>query len=200
MLLFAANTSNAELAAGRFGEVYASIINAGVPAGLYRSPDGGATWAAMDLPKTNENGTDVGLNPGGPKGPLVGTPDEIAGGQGSIHFSIVADPTNANIVYVGGDRQPRTFGDTGSFPNSIGANNFSGRLFRGDASQPAGSQFVHLTHSNTLGAPGGGTASNSSPHADSRDMTFDANGNIIEVDDGGIYRRTNPQSNVGRLV
>lgn len=195
--LFASNTSNAEIAAGRFGEVYASIINSGVPAGLFRSPDGGATWSAMDLPKTNENGTDVGLNPGGPKGPLIGTPDEIAGGQGSIHFSMVADPTNANIVYVGGDRQPRADGDTGTFPNSIGANNFSGRLFRGDASQPAGSQFVHLTHSNTLGAPGGGTASNSSPHADSRDMTFDANGNIIEVDDGGIYRRTNPRSNTG---
>ncbi len=195
--VFASNTSNAELAAGRFGEVYASIINSGVPTGLFRSPDGGATWSAMDLPKTNENGTDVGLNPGGPKGPLVGSPDEIAGGQGSIHFSMVADPTNANIVYVGGDRQPRTFGDTGSFPNSIGANNFSGRLFRGDASQPAGSQFVHLTHNNTLGAPGGGTASNSSPHADSRDMTFDANGNIIEVDDGGIYRRTNPRLNTG---
>jgi GEVED domain len=195
--LFAANTSNAEIAAGRFGEVYASIINSGVPAGLFRSPDGGATWSAMDLPKTNENGIDVGLNPGGPKGPLVGTPDEIAGGQGAIHFSMVADPTNANIVYVGGDRQPRADGDTGSFPNSIGANNFSGRLFRGDASQPAGSQFVHLTHRNNLGAAGGGTASNSAPHADSRDMTFDANGNIIEVDDGGIYRRTNPRSNTG---
>jgi hypothetical protein len=195
--LFAANTSNAELATGRFGEVYASILNAGVPVGLFRSPDGGANWAAMDLPKTNENGIDVGLNPGGPKGPEVGTPDEIAGGQGSIHFSMVADPTDANIVYVGGDRQPRSNGDTGSFPNSIGANNFSGRLFRGDASQPAGSQFVHLTHNNTLGAPGGGTASNSAPHADSRDMTFDANGNIIEVDDGGIYRRSNPRSNTG---
>ncbi len=28
-------------------------------------------------------------------------------------------------------------------------------------------------------------------------MTFDAAGNIIEVDDGGIYRRTSPQSNTG---
>lgn len=195
--LFTANTSNAELAAGRFGEVYASIINSGVVVGLFRSPDSGVTWTAMDLPKTNENGTDVGLNPGGPKGPTSGTPNEISGGQGSIHFSIVADPTNANIVYVGGDRQPRSDGDTGTFPNSIGANNFTGRLFRGDASQPAGSQFVHLTHSNTLGAPGGGTASNSAPHADSRDMTFDAAGNLVEVDDGGIYRRTNPRLNTG---
>jgi len=28
-------------------------------------------------------------------------------------------------------------------------------------------------------------------------MTFDAAGNLIEVDDAGIYRRTNPRSNTG---
>ncbi len=93
----------------------------------------------------------------GSSGPTEGTAEEIAGGQGAIHFSIVADPTNANIVYVGGDRQPRTNNDTGGFPNSIGANDFTGRLFRGDASQPTGSQWVHLTHA--VRANGGGTAS-----------------------------------------
>ena len=64
------------------------------------------------------------------------------------------------------------------FPNSIGANNFSGRLFRCDASLATGSQCTPLTHI--------GTASNSSPHADSREMTFDAAGNLIETDDGII--------------
>ena len=192
------STSNLEMAAGRNNEVYAAVINGGAMAGLFRSPDNGVTWVQMDNPRTNENGTDVGLNPSGGKGPQTGTPEQIAGGQGNIHFSIVADPTNANIVYVGGDRQPRTFGDTGSFPNSIGAQDFSGRLFRGDASQPTGSQFVHLTHRNNIAAlPGGGTASNSSPHADSREMTFDAAGNILEVDDGGVYRRTSPRTNTG---
>ena len=190
-------TSNLEMSAGRNNEVYAGIINRGAVVGLFRSPDNGLTWAAMDLPQTNETGGNVGLNPKGGKGPTSGPPEVIAGGQGSIHFSIVADPSNANIVYVGGDRQPRGFQDLGSFPNAIGANDFSGRLFRGDASKPAGSQFVHLTHRNNLGAAGGGTASNSSPHADSRDMTFDANGNLIEVDDGGVYRRTSPQNNTG---
>ncbi len=111
---------------------------------------------------------------------------------------MAADPVNPNIVYVGGDRQPLSSGpNSGSWPNSIGANDFTGRLFRGDASQPAGSQFVHLTHRNDLGALGGGTASNSSPHADSRDMAFDASGNLIQVDDGGIYRRSLPTSNRG---
>jgi hypothetical protein len=48
-----------------------------------------------------------------------------------------------------------------------------------------------------MGPAGGGTASNSSPHADSRRMVLDANGDIIEVDDGGIYRRTSPSANTG---
>ena len=28
-------------------------------------------------------------------------------------------------------------------------------------------------------------------------MTFDAGGNLIETDDGGVYRRTSPRSNTG---
>jgi hypothetical protein len=45
--------------------------------------------------------------------------------------------------------------------------------------------------------PGGGTANGSSPHADSREMAIAANGDLIEVNDGGIYRRTSPQNNTG---
>jgi hypothetical protein len=159
-----------------------AILNSGVMAALFRSPDSGTNWTQMDTPFTNENGTNVGVNPGG---------------QGSLHFSIVADPNNSNVVYIGGDRQPRSNGDTGGLPNSIGALDFTGRLFRGDSSKASGSQFVHLTHRSDLGAIGGGTASNSAPGANSRDMTFDANGNLIEVGDRGVYRRTSPQNNTG---
>jgi hypothetical protein len=193
---FTGSTSNVELAVGQSNNVYVGVINSGRLAGIFRSGDGGINWVQMDTPVTNEGGTDVGVNPSGGKGPTDprrARPEAFAGGQGSIHFSIVADPNNAQIVYVGGDRQPLEF----QFPSSVGAFDYSGRLFRGDASQAPGSQWAHLTHSNTLGAPGGGTASSSSPHADSREMTFDANGNLIEVDDGGIYRRTSPQSNTG---
>lgn len=192
--LISNNTSNLEITVGTSDNVYAAIINNGNPAGIFRSGNGGVTWTQMDTPQTNENGTLVGLNPRGTKGPGPGsTPEEIAGGQGSIHFSIIADPADANIVYVGGDRQPLEF----QYPTSVGALDYSGRLFRGNASQASGSQWVHLTHSNVLGAAGGGTASSSAPHADSREMAFDANGNLIEVDDGGIYRRTSPQNNTG---
>lgn len=164
--------TNVELAVGRHNNVYVAIARSRRLSAVFRSGDGGGTWTEMDLPETPEGGIHIGR-------------------QASRHMSIAADPTNSNIVYVGGDRQPDPF------PNSIGALDFSGRLFRGDASQPAGSQWVHLTHSSGLGAPGGGTASSSSPHADSREMVFDAAGNLIETDDGGIYKRTFPRNDFG---
>ncbi len=112
------------------------------------------------------------------------------GGQGSVHSSLVADPFNEFIVYIGGDRQPHAIlGDDTFFPNSIGALTFSGRLFRGDASRTASNQWFPLTHI--------GTANNTSAHADSRDMAFAANGVLLEADDGGIYMRTSPQDDTG---
>ncbi len=172
--------------------VYVAILNAGQlrNGGVFRSIDGGVTWIQMDTPQTNEGGVDVGTNP------RFKRDDGQPGGQGTIHFSIVADPFDVNIVYVGGDRQPLEF----QFPTSIGARDFSGRLFRGNAAAAMGNQWVHLTHSNVLGAAGGGTANSSAPHADSREMVFDAAGRIIEVDDGGVYRRTSPQDNTGDWV
>lgn len=185
-LLISGDTSNVEFAVGRHDNVYAAIANLGRLAGLFRSDDGGDTWTALDLPTTVESGGAVfGIHPGG---------------QASIHMSLAADPDDPNILYIGGDRQPfftEGGGPGDSFPNSIGANDFSGRLFRVDASQPPGSQAVHLTHSDSLGAPGGGTASSSSPHADSREMAVDGAGDLLEVDDGGVYRRTSPQTNTG---
>ncbi len=174
-----AGTTNVKISVGASNNVYVAIVgNTGRLSGLFRSGDAGGTWAALDLPTTNEAGVAVGIHPGG---------------QGGTHLSIAADLTNANVVYVGGDRQPMlnefTTGLCPCFPNSIGANDFSGRLFRVDAAQPAGSQSTHITHTNTSGA--------SSPHADSRDMAIDAAGNLIETDDGGIYRRTTPLLNTG---
>ncbi len=170
------SASNTEFSAGLNNNVYCAIVNPGRLAGLFRSGDGGTTWTAMDLPRTGPN--NVGIHPGA---------------QGSIHLSILADRTNHNLVYLGGDRQPFRLEEGLSFPpqfpNTIGAQNFSGRLFRCDASLAPGSQCTPLTHV--------GTASNSSPHADSREMTFDANGNIIETDDGGVYRRTSPATAAG---
>lgn len=170
------------------GRLYAGVMLNGQLNYFGHYNPGSGVWTSMDLPQTPDAGGsgNEGLNP-----------RAKAGGQGFIHFSITADPTNADIVYVGGDRQ-----DT-PFPNFIGAVNFTGRLFRGDASATANGgspspQWAHLTHRNdVVETPDGGTASSSSPHADSRDMTFTADGQLIEVDDGGIYRRTQPRNNRG---
>ena len=181
-LIISGTTSNIEMSVGDAGQIYAGVINLGQLVALFRSGDGGATWTQLDTPVTNENGLLIGIHPRlkgpGPDAP----PEEIGGSQGRIHFSILADEIDPFIVYVGGDRQPNVSG----FPNSIGARNYSGRLFRVDASLPAGEQAIALTHNPT-------TFRNSSPHADSREMVFDARGEIVEVDDGGIYRRTNPR-------
>jgi Ca2+-binding RTX toxin-like protein len=196
---------NAEMAVGANGRIYVITVQFGQASYIGFSDNQGGSWTQMDLPQTLlANGQVVGLNPVNPR-PQNNVPgvdnrvNTLPGGQGAIHLSIVVDPTDPNIVYVGGDRQDIAF----SFPNELGANDFSGRLFRGDTRQPRTNaanspQWAHLTHSNAIAAiPTGGTASSSAPHADSRDMAFDAAGNLIEGDDGGVYRRTNPRDNTG---
>ena len=120
-------------------------VNSGILNGVYRSPDLGATWTAMDVPAVHP------------------------GGQGTVNTALVADPSNPNVVYVSGDR--------------ITAGPFTGNVARLDASLALGSQ-------NTFVVDAG--ANNTAPHADSRAMAFDANGNLLESDDGGIYRLSNP--------
>lgn len=169
-----ATTNNVEITVHNSGGnnvVYAGIINNGQLAGLFRSTNQGGNWTQLDTPTTNEGGTIVGIQP-----------REKPGSQGGVHFSILADLTDPDVVYLGGDRQP--VGGGGGWPNSIGATDFSGRLFRCDAGLAAGSQCTPITHN--------GTASNSSPHADSREMRWDANGDMVEANDGGIVRQTDP--------
>src|SRR5205823_701453 len=137
-----------------------------------------ASWTTMDLPGTTEKvkGEPIffGIHPGS---------------QGSVHLSIVADPTNPNVVYIGGDRQPGGGFNEPDFPNASGAKDFSGRHFIGNAAAPAGSQWSVLEDNGA-----GGTA----PHADSRVMVFESNGNILEGDDGGIYWLNTPGNPVTR--
>jgi hypothetical protein len=183
--------SNAILAVGRAGpatpNVYAAICTAQnrlAAGGLFRTGDGSGAapaWTALDTPGTTEGGTFYGIH---------------VGGQCYVHFSLAADPANANVVFIGGDRQPASNENvTPQFPNSIGAFNYSGRLFKVDASAPAGSQATPITHCQTASAACGGavrTPGNSSPHADSRRLAFDAAGRLLETDDGGVYKRANP--------
>jgi len=155
---------------------------------------GGGSWRLVNgtNPKAKSNGAPSPNPFGGVRRP---------GGQGALHLSIVADPGDPDLVYLGGDRQDLNW--SGEVLNHLGAENYTGRLFRGDARvAPTGvvpsPQWDHLTHRNDVAdMPGGGTASSSAPHADSRDLAFDAAGELIEVDDGGIFRRTSPRDATG---
>lgn len=183
-----AGADNIRISVGAAENVYVAIDVSGHLAAVFHSPDDGVHWTAMDLPGLE----DGGIHPGG---------------QGAIHLAIAADTTHPNIVYIGGDRQPAKFvngQETGldpldppQWPNSIGAYDYTGRIFRGDASKPSGNQWVHLTHSKSLGATGGGTAHGSAPHADSRGLKIASNGVLININDGGIYRETSPLDNGG---
>jgi hypothetical protein len=157
--------------------VYVGVVNGGAVASVSFSTNQGTNWTQLDVPNVSP------------------------GGQGRVHFSLVADSFNANFVYVGGDRQPTNPPDpTGTFPNAIGANNFTGNLVRIDRSQAVGTntQITPITDNFAGG--------NSGPHADSRDMVFGpgadnilGNGDdvLIEADDGGVYTRATPANNTG---
>jgi hypothetical protein len=178
----ASNAGNVKIAVGNAGNVYCSIISqtTGQLSGMWYSTNAGSSWVQLASLPTTDSG--AGVNPGG---------------QGRLHTSIVADPNNPNIVYVGGDRQPRSNNDAGGFPNQIGASNFTGRLFKGTItnSLTGAVTWQAITHN-----PDGDGTNVGAPHADSRRMVFDALGRLIEVDDGGIYRRNNPTNVNGTWV
>ncbi len=175
------NSTNTRIAVGNDGRVFVLVTSSpggstGTTTYIGYSDDQGQTWTQMDIPGTAETA-------------LQGR-DQLMG--------LVVDPSDSDIVYASGISQ------RGGFPNSVGATSFHAHMFRGDVTRARGltgtvsSQWDHLTHAtgNAL-MPNGGTAGTSAPHADSREMTFDANGDLIEVDDGGVNRRTSPGDNTG---
>jgi hypothetical protein len=187
--------------------LYAAVpaeFGGGAAAGVFRSDNAGVSWTAVNTGLTGL-GTSrrillaVGRTTGvvyamviNTAGKLSGvfrsanagatwtamgvpTPEIYPGSQGRIHGAIAADPVDPNIVYIGGDRQ------NSPLPNVNGCTAFSANIFRGNASLASPWQVAVCN-----GAQG------TSPHADSRDMDFDASGNLLEADDGGIYRLNNP--------
>jgi photosystem II stability/assembly factor-like uncharacterized protein len=176
--------------------LYGSPCTSGGASGVYKSNDDGATWSLVSNATINALFTDktvnskiaVGANnnvyvgivnngvlaglfhstDGGATWTALDVPDTNPGSSGAIHFSIVADAKNPAVVYVAGD---------------------AGDQFRLDSTKARGRQAEPLSLI--------GTAHDTLPHVDSRGMVFDANGNLLEVDDGGIYRRTSPENKTG---
>lgn len=102
------------------------------------------------------------------------------GGQGATDFSFVADPVDPNVVYVGGDRQDKNPND------ALGTQGWIAVHYRG--------VFDPTARSTSWASLEGNGASGTGGHPDSHIMVFDANKNILEGDDGGIYRLTNPST------
>jgi hypothetical protein len=101
------------------------------------------------------------------------------GGRGSFLLAVAVDPTLPNVVYV-----------TGSAPPS---GSLHGVVYRGDTQAASGSQWALVAGSGATGTPPGGTGNQpTDPHTDSKALAFDARGNLLLGDDGGIYRLVNP--------
>jgi hypothetical protein len=175
--------------------------------GVYKSEDGGLTWAPVNAGFTglntslrillavhNSPGSDVlyadviGRNGGlqgvfrsadlGANWASMGLPsiDIYPNRQGKWQGAVVADPRDPNVVFISGD------GDDNS--GGVGE---TGVLVRGDASKQ--NPWTSLLGNDT---------NKTAPHPDSRVMVFDANGNILQGDDGGIYRLVHPNDKANR--
>ncbi len=120
--------------------IYALAIQGSALRGVFRGTNSGANWTSIsNLP---------------------------ALAQGTLHVSMLAHRTNADVFYFGGD----VF--SGGPP-------WVGDIYQVTASTNTWTPFVM------------GGANGSAPHADSREMVFDANGDLLEADDGGLYRLEN---------
>jgi photosystem II stability/assembly factor-like uncharacterized protein len=135
----------------------------GALTGFFRSTDQGEHWTAMALPGDVDGGI-------------------FEEGMTGTNFAMAADPIDPNVVYVSGDQEAEPF------PKANGCTDPVDRSFRGDASQPLGSQWTALDCNGATGT---------APHEDSRDLKFDARGDLLQANDGGIFRLINPSNVLG---
>jgi hypothetical protein len=168
---------------GNLSRFYAAVVREGV----FRSDNGGATW----------NNVTPGITGIGSSTVKIEMAVHNSGTTNAVYAAIINNVQLAGVFRSANQGASWSAMDvpfTGEFGNlvfSIAADPTSPTMvyvcgqfnhFRGDAALPLGSQFVFTS-----------TGDDSYPHADSREMVFDANGSIIETDDGGINRLTTPR-------
>ncbi len=169
-------SNNIELAvhdAGATTVLYAGVVSGSVLSGVFRDAAGGD-----GVDNDGMNGVD---DPGEHSWPAIGAAPAIhTGSQGFINFSIVADPTNANMVYVGGDRPPGIFrGDAGAgtWTSIVGAGTAGGTGPHADSRH-----MVFLNNTTLLEADDGGIFRLPNPlNAAANDWT-NRNGNLGNVE------------------
>jgi autotransporter-associated beta strand protein len=192
-------TAMIRLSVGKDGVLVASLANPTItqspwhttktdypntPVSVFMSRDKGANWTSLGIPGTNEvvNGVPFFQN-------------VYQSGQ-LMHGRVLADPNDASIFYISGDAQGPGALISKNIKTSIGADGWSGRLFRGNYNATTGETlWTAITDNYSTGTVTGVTGSG--PHADSRFMMIDGMGNLLQTDDGGIYKRTLPTRNDG---
>lgn len=110
--------------------------------------------------------------------------------QKQFHFSLTTFQREDGSVeiFIGGVLNKATFF------GSTGQSDYSGRIFMGVLDPNNNIIWKHIV---------GNGAHNTAPHADSRAMAIDADGNLLQACDGGIYKflRTNPEtSNIRKWI
>jgi photosystem II stability/assembly factor-like uncharacterized protein len=175
---------------------------AAVPSvGVFHSADGGLTWTGTNTIKTGARmvlatqhtaSRDVAyvavIDTSGMLAGIYRTTNQgltwrilehqvqpLPGGSGSIHFAMAADPTDPNVLYVAGEDA------------SVNSNSERFRVTADDAQKDDTWASIALAGAN-----------NTAPHADARDLVFDKDGNLLEADDGGVYRLSSPGNAAGR--
>ena len=143
--------------------VYAAVMNGTTLTGVFRSANQGGMWTSLDVP----------------------SPTIFPGRQVTSNGAIAADPSDATVVFIAGDRQdcPATTPGCGapfSTPNANGCSAFNANVFRWSGTAW---QNVVCTGANAT-----------APHPDSRFMAFDADGNLLQTNDGGIARLVSPNT------
>ncbi|MEQ1830973.1 MAG: hypothetical protein ABL921_33815, partial [Pirellula sp.] len=134
---------NSTTGAGNQNILYVGLVNANVIDRVFRWDINLDSWSEVLVPGMTE------------------------GKSGELHFSLVAHPTDPNVLYVGGDINKST-----SVANTTRITLPIGLI------GPPRLDFL--------------TSATNAPHPDSRGLVFDAFGQLIEVDDGGIYRFDKP--------
>ena len=191
--------ATALVGSGTVGSPYYVSINTAAAGGggVYRSVDNGTTWTAATTIATGQVGrlataangavalatynidgslARLQLSQNGTSWTDLAVPPVINGKQAATNLALAIDPTNTNVVYIGGDTRT--------------SDPFTATAYRVVLDSSTGQSRVEtLTDS--------GTADNSSAHADSRNFAFDLNGRMILVGDGGVYARTSPLNDSG---
>ncbi|MEP7335513.1 MAG: hypothetical protein ABI717_07010, partial [Actinomycetota bacterium] len=112
--------------------VYAAVDNGGNLAVLARFDFNTAVWARLDLPGSCE--TTVAPVVGGLTCTAAGTGFFGFGPQGSVNLALVASPTLPTVVYISGTAQPLGRAASPFWPNSIGATDYTGQIYRCNSS------------------------------------------------------------------